>query len=162
MLNKYLVLVAVLLVTALASKLYSEHVDAVSEARKQGKAEVVQEYNREYVEGLEQQILSSKSLLAKANKTIEENEIKRKADNARYEHIISSLRNRPLRSEANIDSSSPSVSTCSSTGAGLYREDGEFLAGEAAEAAEIVRERDYYYRSLKELTEELEQLNGKK
>lgn len=161
MLDKYIGIGIIVGILGASSWLYVKHEKAVSAAFEAGKASVVQEYNREYVSDLENQLLSSKGLLEKANKSLEQNEKARKADNARYERIIDGLRLRPSRSEAVESSPGDTTSTCSTTGSGLYREDGEFLAGEAAEAAEIVRERDYYYRSLKELTEELEKLNGK-
>ena len=52
------------------------------------------------------------------------------------------LANRPSRPTDN--SQSPSTGS-SCTGTQLYREDGEFLAGEAARADKIVVERDFYY-----------------
>lgn len=58
------------------------------------------------------------------------------------QRLTDSLRNRSNR-PASLPSNTNPPSTC--TGAQLYREDGEFLAGEAARAEQVRIERDYYY-----------------
>lgn len=62
--------------------------------------------------------------------------------NSRLSALSSSLSNRPSRNE--YDSTTPGVAGAC-TGAELSREDGEFLAGEAARADRVLTERDYYY-----------------
>lgn len=64
------------------------------------------------------------------------------ADRARVADLVGQLRNRPQRPAAGGASAAASGPAAGATGAGLYREDGEFLAGEAAAAAGIARERD--------------------
>lgn len=63
------------------------------------------------------------------------------ADRGRLERL---LRNRPYRPAPGVPGT-PAASgsgSAGATGAGLYREDGEFLAGEAAAAKRIAIERD--------------------
>ena len=72
--------------------------------------------------------------------------------------LVSSLSNRPSRSEPSTDNSSDNSTSQTCTGAQLYREDGEFLAGEAARADGIVIERDFYYNEYENLRLILEQL----
>lgn len=61
---------------------------------------------------------------------------------ADYQRTINGLRNRANR-PASLPNPTNPPATC--TGAQLYREDGEFLAGEAARAEQVRIERDYYY-----------------
>jgi hypothetical protein len=58
---------------------------------------------------------------------------------SKLQSVIDGLRNRPVR-PATVASTQPSC-----TGAGLYRDDSEFLARLASEADQIRIERDYYY-----------------
>ena len=77
--------------------------------------------------------------LTKANKEKDE----KLADaNARYSDLLKRLQNRPSRSTA-VATTASAGSSC--TGAELYREDGQFLAGEAARAEQVRIQRDYYY-----------------
>lgn len=162
MFNKYIEIALVVAFSALCVKLYYFHSSAVEAARKAGRDEVVQEYSKEYVLNLEKQLTASQGLLEKSTKSLKDKDDLQKADSIRYQRIIDGLRSRPRRSETVVSSPDSTSSPCSNTGAGLSREDSEFLAGEASTANQIVRERDYYYQSLKELTEELGKLNGKK
>ena len=65
--------------------------------------------------------------------------------NSQLNATVSELRKRPSRIEFSSNSSSNASNTSPCTGAQLSREDGEFLAGEAARAQVLVAERDYYY-----------------
>jgi hypothetical protein len=56
-------------------------------------------------------------------------------------NALSELRTRPKRSDPPL----PSPATPSCTGRELYREDGEFLAREAARAQKALVDRDWYY-----------------
>lgn len=67
-----------------------------------------------------------------------DNEIKRITD--LHDNLAERLRNRPSRSGPET---TETRKTC--TGAELYREDGLFLAREAARAERITKERDFYY-----------------
>ena len=68
-----------------------------------------------------------------------------------------SLRNRPSRETIRYVESSEAPRAC--TGAELSREDGEFLAGEAARAAVIAKERDYYYQQYEQVRIKLNERN---
>lgn len=59
-----------------------------------------------------------------------------------YQSQLDSLRKRQVRPSV-LPAASDVAGTC--TGAQLYREDAEFLAGEAARAEQVRIERDYYY-----------------
>lgn len=76
---------------------------------------------------------------------------------ARVASLRSELQKRASRSDPQPPGSSQ---TC--TGRELYREDGEFLVGEATAAERIRIERDYYYERYEEARQQLERLkNGK-
>lgn len=70
--------------------------------------------------------------------------------NARLADALGRLSDRPARPAADIVPANPRTAA-SGTGAGLYREDGQFLAGEAAAAARIAAERDACYAVQAEL-----------
>lgn len=78
-----------------------------------------------------------------------ENEIKIISDK------LSSL-NRQLQQRTSRENSPPAArDSAPCTGAELFREDGEFLAGEAARADRILKERDYYYEQYRRAKEAL-------
>lgn len=75
--------------------------------------------------------------------------------NSKLAFLRSELRKRPSRSTA-----PQAGSSC--TGRELLREDAEFLAGEAARAERIIKERNYYYDRYEEARQMLERIqNGK-
>lgn len=63
------------------------------------------------------------------------------------------LRNRPSRETVVYRESPGDTKAC--TGAGLFREDGEFLIGEAARAKRVLIERDYYYEQYEQARKKL-------
>lgn len=69
---------------------------------------------------------------------------------ARLADAVGRLSDRPARPASGGVPANPGV-VASATGAGLYREDGRFLAGEAAAAATIAAERDACYSQYNEL-----------
>lgn len=100
----------------------------------------------EYQEAMREEVLKAqKTSLELVNKLQEDNrkkDEKIKDISSKHSALLSSLSDRTSRDQRN--SSTPgSASTC--TGAELYREDGEFLAGEAARAERVLTERDFYY-----------------
>lgn len=69
-----------------------------------------------------------------------------KAVDTKYADLISSLQQRPTRSDLNSSvSAAVARARAACTGPGLYRDDAEFLAGYASLAAKAVIDRDYYY-----------------
>lgn len=63
--------------------------------------------------------------------------------NSKLDTALAELLKRPSRPTDNSPNP-PHPSSC--TGAELYREDGEFLAREAARAERVLKERDFYYQ----------------
>lgn len=158
MYRKPLMLLGLIVVLGVGAKLYSYHDNAVAEAR----ASVIQEYDREYVRGLEDQLEVTKAVLE--DSIIANGKLSDDKTNigVKYNSLIDSLRKRPTREEAY--SASDSAGSCppsTITGQGLSREDSEFLAGEASAAMTILKERDMYYRAYGKLKNELDKLNGK-
>jgi hypothetical protein len=94
---------------------------------------------------------ASISLLNSALDDIKKKDEEIKNINSKYAALSRSLQQRPSRKDSSSASGNPS--TC--TGAELLREDGEFLAGEAARADRILKERDYYYEQYKRAREAL-------
>ena len=82
-----------------------------------------------------------------------DNEIKRIT--ILHDDLAERLRNRPSRSGP---PSPEARKTC--TGAELYREDGLFLAGEAARAERIMKERDFYYEQYERARQRIEALDS--
>lgn len=70
---------------------------------------------------------------------------------------IERLRERPVR--PNVVTITEIRETC--TGAQLYREDGEFLAREAARAERILKERNFYWERYEDARVKLEELNDR-
>lgn len=94
---------------------------------------------------------ASISLLNSALDDMKKKDEEIKNINSKYAALSRSLQQRPSREGG---SSAPGDSkTC--TGAELLREDGEFLAGEAARADRILKERDYYYEQYRRAQEAL-------
>lgn len=92
------------------------------------------------------------ALVLEREKNAEITKLSRTVDNLRY-----SLRNRPSRETIRYVEHSEAPRTC--TGSELSREDGEFLAGEAARAAVIAKERDYYYQQYEQVRIKLNERN---
>lgn len=74
--------------------------------------------------------------------------------NSRVATLNRRLQERNRRTDNTNDSGT--AGTC--TGAELYREDGQFLAGEAARADRILAERDFYYHSYEAVRRKLNEL----
>lgn len=92
------------------------------------------------------------ALLNSALASLKEKNERIKNIDAKLSSALNSLSKRPSRSEYN-PSASQVGKTC--TGAELLREDGEFLAREAARADQLIIERDYYYAEYERAREAL-------
>lgn len=77
--------------------------------------------------------------------------------NTTVSSLRNSLRNRPGR-EAIVYRDNPGAPQAC-TGSELSREDGEFLAGEAARAEALIVERDFYYKQYEQVREKLNERN---
>jgi hypothetical protein len=75
--------------------------------------------------------------------------------------LRSKLRNRPSRKYITVYRDNPSIERAC-TGAELYREDGEFLIGEAARAERVLIERNYYYEQYEQVRKKLDERNKSK
>ena len=114
-----------------------------------------------------QQLQAAKDAADKAEKDIEaqsaqlikEKDEKISSLNGRVNALTRSLQQRAKRdSSVNLP---PQVGeTC--TGAQLFREDGEFLAGEAARADQLAIERDYYYEQYEQARKRIDEFNRAK
>lgn len=101
---------------------------------------------------------AEQQLVAKAGEIQEKARANESALRARVADLRDQLRNRPSRPAEGAASAAAASPPVAHTGAGLYREDGEFLAGEAAAAAIIVGERDLCYAQYDAAREALKRL----
>lgn len=125
-------------------------------ARTSVKAEMTIEYQKKLDEAEKKAKEAEDNLEAELQSTRKERNERVKALSATIGNLRNELRNRPYRPTDN--STTPqSGTTC--TGAQLYREDAEFLAGEAARAESVRIERDYYYEVYENARKELERLH---
>lgn len=79
--------------------------------------------------------------------------------NAKQLVIINSLSKRPSRPK---DSATASTANQACTGRELYKEDGEFLAREAARADKVIIERDFYYENYESARKKLDDYSRQK
>lgn len=104
------------------------------------------EYKEEKALAEEKANRITKELLSSAMSAINKKDEEIKEINSALSSLSDRLRERPSREDSSRDTSP----TFSCTGAELSREDGEFLAREAARADRILKERDYYYERYEE------------
>lgn len=136
---------AVLICAALC---YTWHVDASRKAVEAARSVLITQYDKSLKEAADKALKASNDLQAKADKKLEERDAKLKSINTRLDSALSELRNRPYR-PSDIATNPGPVQAC--TARGLYREDAEFLDREAARAASVLAERDYYYEQYEEV-----------
>lgn len=126
------------------------------------KAQAVQEVRKELVakskEYAERSERATKALEASLRLESKHKDDKIAVIERNLRSSIERLRDRPVR---------PSVVTVTEireacTGAQLYREDGEFLAREAARAERILEERNFYWQQYENARVKLEELNDRK
>jgi hypothetical protein len=109
----------------------------------------------------EARIVLKAELESKAKKVEDELRLnafhERKDEDAKIASIRSDLEraNRLLNSRPTRPNVLPPSSGSSCTGRELYREDGQFLRGEAARAEALIIERDYYYNLYEETRKKL-------
>lgn len=124
------------------------------------KAQAVQEVRKELVakskEYAERSERATKALEASLRSESVQKDAKIADIERNLRSAIKRLRERPVR---------PDVVTVTEireacTGAQLYREDGEFLAREAARAERILEERNFYWQRYEDSRLTLEKLNG--
>lgn len=127
--------------------LYSFHVQSI-EKKTNAKWEKALTEEREKNSKIE------KAILEGVRKLEEDKNVKIQNLNADVKRLTVSLRKRPSR-EVIYRNTPETTRAC--TGAGLYREDGEFLIGEAARANKIRIERDFYYNQYEQARKKLDE-----
>ena len=142
----------------LAVSLYSWHKEVVEQARQT----IITEVDTEYVRDIEAQLVVSRQLYVDLQHDSAKREEKLARDNVALQRINDGLRKRPARpTQEGSSSSNPPTPSTEGTGTSLYREDGEFLAGEAATASRIADQRDQCYAAYGRASEQLKELNVK-
>lgn len=127
-------------------------------ARTSERAQVEAEYKEKLDEAAKAAKKATGELEATLLSTTQERNERVKALHLVIKSLRDELRNRPSR-PTDPSPTPPSGEAC--TGAQLYREDGEFLAGEAARADAVVIERDYYYKAYENARLILEAMRNK-
>lgn len=155
--HKWFIIIALVGVAFAGGKLYSYHKSALEAARQS----VITQYDQQDVQELERQLDASNALLVLNQDNHEKYAQKLRDDNSRLQSTIDSLRKRPQRPTAGQVVNNPTSCETTGTGAGLYREDAEFLIREAARANSVVAERDHYYSAYTRAEAKLKELNVK-
>ena len=123
---------------------YTIHRMAVKSAVAQAEANLNAQYQNKLSEQKDKAIAKERQLQQESLILTKKKDEKIKSISSKLNITLNELQQRTSRSSSNTSSTTPSSGkTC--TGAELYREDGEFLAREAARADKILEERDYYY-----------------
>lgn len=130
---------------------YNYHIDKV---QSQARTEIAQEYNTKLIALQNKADAATIQLSEKVKVITDEKNSEILATNARYESIISSLRNRPNRpaSESNLGSSTEDTeSKTGATGVQLYRPDAEFLTRFSRDTQELQSELKACYKQYEEV-----------
>ncbi len=146
MLNWIKIGIAGVLLGALATY----HYTALEAAREEVRTEYSQKLLNEQNKALEKQ----GEIVLQAIKIEQDKNEEIVRINAYAASLLSSLQNRPSRSDS--PAASPVESSC--TGRELYKEDGEFLVREAARADTILAERNYWFEQYENARIKLKEL----
>ena len=120
------------------------------------KAEVELTYQKSVTAAVEKAVATERILKEQSFKTIEKKDEQLKTIQSRLSNTLSELQYRKKRESSTASASTP-ANTSACTGAELYREDGEFLAREAARAEGVLKQRDYYYQEYENARKSLKQ-----
>lgn len=112
--------------------------------RQLGYNEAVAKYEKQMAEDKKKTDAAQAQLQSKADQAAKDKQDAIQAADIKYTALLDSLRKRTRR-PAQTGSGTTAATTGTCTGAELYREDAEFLAGEAARADKVTIERDFYY-----------------
>ena len=137
------------------------HENKLSGARKEATADVVKEYSNGALEQSLEAVQTEKKIVEDALKAERKKNDAKQAIIDRNAALIRSLQHRPTREDSKEANSTAPEAGKSCTGAELHREDGEFLAGEAARAEKVIVDRDFYYERYEDARQQLEKMNGK-
>ena len=140
---------------------FAWHKNKLSEASKLAKTEVVKEYANEALEQALEAVAVERGLIKKSLEDERKKTNEKQAIIDSRDALIRSLQQRPKRESAKSTSAVSPLSCPSSTGAELYKEDGEFLAGEAARAEQALVDRDFYYQQYMNVYEKMNKESNK-
>ena len=140
---------------------FAWHKNKLSEASKLAKTEVVKEYANEALEQALEAVAVERDLIKKSLEDERKKTNEKQAIIDNRDALIRSLQQRPKRESAKSTSTISPLSCPSSTGAELYKEDGEFLAGEAARAEQALVDRDFYYQQYMNVYEKMNKESNK-
>lgn len=152
-------LIGFLLVLAALGAVYTAHKYEVKKAVDEAVQVTKDQYKEEYLDDLTEKLEASSELNASLQGSIKEKNDKIDSISARLNSALNSLSKRPSRKEAEGSQHNDSICSSSITGSELSREDGEFLAREAAAAMSIVVERDFYYDAYIKVEKVMKELN---
>ena len=141
---------------ALLGGLYVGHLYLVDKAVDAKALSMKNEFDKQMLESIEDATKTEDKLRNSLNKKIQERDKQIANITAEHARLNRMLNTRPSRE----DSSKTPGSEPSCTGSQLYREDGEFLAGEAARADTVVEERNLYYNAYIEAQKQLQDLRN--
>ena len=140
---------------------FAWHKNKLSEASKLAKTEVVKEYANEALEQALEAVAVERDLIKKSLEDERKKTNEKQAIIDSRDALIRSLQQRPKRESAKSTNTISPLSCPSSTGAELYKEDGEFLAGEAARAEQALVDRDFYYQQYMNVYEKMNKEGNK-
>jgi hypothetical protein len=133
---------------------YYWHDGKVKQAENKVRVELAQESKRQIDQLTIKALRTESELKDQIRKAEDDKQIQKAIDADRINGLVASLRNRPERrtGESNLPGDSCNCETPSgSTGAGLYKEDGIFLIGEASRAESVKVELLACYRQYDEV-----------
>ena len=141
---------------ALLGGLYVGHLYLVDKAVDAKELSMKKEFDKQMLESIEDATKTEDKLRNSLNKKIQERDKQIANITAEHARLNRLLNTRPSRE----DNPQTSGSESSCTGSKLYREDGEFLTGEAARAEKLIEDRDFYYQVYLKTYNELEELRN--
>lgn len=149
-------LIKIGIILAVIGGLYGSHTYFVHKAVNVKEQELRAEFRQQMLESIEDATRTEDRLRISLNKKIADRDKQIANITAEHARLNRMLNTRPSRE----DNSPTPGSEPSCTGSQLYREDGEFLAGEAARAEKLIEDRDFYYQVYLKTYNELEELRN--
>ena len=137
------------------------HENELYTTRKETAQEVTKEFADDALEQSLEAVQIEKELVENALKAEKKKNHDKQTIIDRNAALIRSLQQRSTREDSKEANSTAPEAGKSCTGAELHREDGEFLAGEAARAEKVIVDRDFYYERYEDARQQLEKMNGK-
>ena len=149
-------LIKIGIIVAVIGGLYGSHTYLVHKAVNAKEQELRAKFHQQVLESIEDATRTEDKLRNSLNKKIQERDKQIANITAEHARLNRMLNTRPSRE----DNSQTPGSEPSCTGSKLYREDGEFLTGEAARADTVVEERNLYYNAYIEAQKQLQDLRN--